>query len=273
MKHCTNCGYELAPDTQYCPNCGQAVRDNGELGTSASEDRTGENAMKHVTAAQSDVQKAEPTPRMPAADVNTARPATRNNTIIVVIIALALILGGFFFIKKQVVVSRDQLASNLTKAVQNQDGKLFLKQFSKDDQELKFSNIGAKSIVKDMHNHSRDSISEVGRIIVDGQRVAGTHAKYHFNVESKQVLGMFTSYYLTTRRTPIRVLDYTGSGGPVTIKLEDADNQQISKKQLSSGFFPGKYNLKVRSGDTQDDYWIWPNGDGETIDLTLTSDD
>lgn len=273
MKHCTNCGYELEAGVQFCPNCGQVVRRNEQPDEVSTGERTGESASRHLKTDQRDVQNAEQTPRIPDNDGNVAQQPARNNGIIVIIIVVALLLGGFFFVKDRVVVSRDQLAANITKAVQKQDGKLFLKQFSKDDQELKFSSVGAKSVVKDMHNHSRDSLSEVGRIIVDGQRVAGTHAKYHFTVESKQVLGMFTSYYLTTRRTPIRVLDYTGSDGPVTVKLEDADNQQISKQQLSSGFFPGKYNLKVRSGDTQDDYWIWPDGDGETIDLTLTSDD
>ncbi|MDC6397288.1 zinc-ribbon domain-containing protein [Lactiplantibacillus pentosus] len=271
MTHCTNCGYELTPDAKFCPKCGQVVATDGLTGEASKGSES--NTEQHRVTEQRVNQDAQPTPRIPNGGASPIRQTPRNNVVIVAVIAVVLILGGFFFIKNRVVVSRDQLASNITKAVQKQDSKLFLKQFSKDDQDLKYSEIGAKSVVKDMHNHSRDSLSEVGRIIIDGQRVAGTHAKYHFSVESKRVLGLFTSYYLTTRRTPIRVLDYTGSGGPVTVKLEDADNQQLSKQQLSSGFFPGKYNLKVRSGDSEDDYWIWPNGDGETIDLTLTSDD
>ncbi|WP_432374566.1 zinc-ribbon domain-containing protein [Lactiplantibacillus pentosus] len=271
MTHCTNCGYELTSDAKFCPKCGQVVATDGLTGEASKGSES--NTEQHRVTEQRVNQDAQPTPRIPNGGASPIRQTPRNNVVIVAVIAVVLILGGFFFIKNRVVVSRDQLASNITKAVQKQDSKLFLKQFSKDDQDLKYSEIGAKSVVKDMHNHSRDSLSEVGRIIIDGQRVSGTHAKYHFSVESKRVLGLFTSYYLTTRRTPIRVLDYTGSGGPVTVKLEDADNQQLSKQQLSSGFFPGKYNLKVRSGDSEDDYWIWSNGDGETIDLTLTSDD
>ena len=195
----------------------------------------------------------------------------RKDIIALIIVAVVVIIGGGLFVKTKVVVSRDRLASNLTKAVQNQDGKLFLKQFSKDDQNLKFADVGAKSVVKDMHNHSRDSLSEVGRIIVDGGHVSGTEVKYRFTVESKKVLGLFDSYYLTTRRTPVSVEDYTGSGGPVTIRLKDADNTKVTKSMLKSGFFPGKYNFDVTSGDTQGDYWIWPAGDGETIDLMITS--
>jgi len=185
--------------------------------------------------------------------------------------AVVIILGGFLFIKTRVVVSQDRLAANITKAVKNEDGDLFLKQFSQDDQDIKYSDVGAKSIVKDMHNNSRDSLSEVGKLLADGETVSGTNVTYHFSVESKKVLGVFTSYYLTTRRTPIRVLDYTGSGGPVKIKLTDQNNETVSKSELSRGLFPGKYNFKAISGDTSGDYWVRLAGDGDTIDLTLTS--
>lgn len=266
MKHCTNCGYELKAGVKFCPSCGHAVNADNEGET----DHKVEKGVNHQTDAEEKVHSEEQaTPRVPA----RSQDKSRNNTIVIAALLVLVVLAGFLFMKKRVVVSRDQLASNITKAVQNQDGKLFLKQFSKDDQNLKFSDIGAKSVVKDIHNHSRDSLGETGRIIVDGQQVAGTKVKYDFSVESKKVMGMFTSYYLTTRRTPVRILDYTGSGGPVTIKLKDADNQRVSKQQLSSGFFPGKYTFDVQSGDTQGDYWIWAAGDGETIDLTLTSDD
>ncbi|RRK09216.1 zinc-ribbon domain-containing protein [Lactiplantibacillus garii] len=269
MKHCTNCGFKLETGTKFCPKCGQAIKSDQQSG---DQERTtvqrGEDELTNDTVVKT-------TPRISKNQQSMAngQTKTRNNSLVIAILVILVVVSGFLFIKKRMVVSRDQLASNVTKAVQNQDGKLFLKQFSKDDQALKFSDVGAKSVVKDIHNHSRDSLSETGRIIVNGQHVSGTKVKYYFNVESKKVMGMFTSYYLTTRRTPVRVLDYTESGGPVTIKLKDANNQRVSKQQLSSGFFPGKYNFDVRSGDTQGDYWIWAAGDGETIDLTLTSDD
>lgn len=272
MRHCSNCGNELKEGVKFCPSCGQAVSANDR-----SSEKVTASPVKEVKAAPSTRVSSDEQTGGETSNSQTQQLKQHTNTnqsvVIAVVIVLLIVFGGLFFIKNRVVVSRDQLASNITKAVQNQDGKLFLKQFSKDDQNLKFSDVGAKSVVKDMHNHSRDSLSEVGRIVVDGQRVSGTEVKYHFGVESKKVMGVFTSYYLTTRRTPVRVLDYTRSGGPVTIKLKDANNQDVSKQQLSSGFFPGKYNFDVRSGDTQGDYWIWAAGDGETIDLTLTSDD
>ncbi|MHA6549228.1 zinc-ribbon domain-containing protein [Lactiplantibacillus plantarum] len=271
MKHCSNCGKELKDEAKFCPNCGQSVlvsNEHDEQADVKSNKQQASTDQKYVISKSHDLDEVA-TPRV----TQKQKTNSKQSLIIAVIVAAVIILGGFSFVKKRVVVSRDQLASNITKAVQNQDGKLFLKQFSKDDQNLKFSDIGSKSVVKDIHNHSRDSLSEVGRIITDGQRVSGTEVKYHFSVESKKVLGMFTSYYLTTRRTPVRVLDYTGSGGPVTIKLRDADNQRVTKQLLNSGFFPGKYNFNVTLGDTQGNYWIWAAGDGETIDLTLTSDD
>lgn len=254
MKHCTNCGASLPAGVKFCPHCGQKIE--SVVPTHAADD-TVDHAGDRST------------PRLPIGEKQSSRK--RNNGTVLVVLAVLVILGGIYGVKKRLVVSRDQLAENLTTAVQKEDGKLFLKQFSKDEQKLKFSDVGAQSVVKDMHNHSRDSLSEVGRIIVDGQRVTGTEVKYHFNVESKKVLGVFTSYYLTTRRSPVELTDLTGSGGSVTVKLKDKQ-QRVSKQQLQSGFFPGKYTFDIQSGDTQGDYWIWASGDGETIDLTLTAD-
>jgi len=270
MKHCPNCGSELKAGAKFCSTCGQAVNTS-----EASVEKVIEKPVEESKTASTRPNSNEHTDTETSNSQVQLKQKTTTNQSMVIVVALVLlvVLGGFFFIKKRAVVSRDQLATNITKAVQNKDGKLFLKQFSKDDQALKFSDVGASSVVKDMHSHSRDSLSEVGRIIVDGQQVSGTEVKYHFNVESKQVLGLFTTYYLTTRRTPVRVLDYTGTGGPVSIKLKDADNQRVTKQMLNSGFFPGKYNFNVTSGDSQGDYWIWAAGDSETIDLTHTTSD
>lgn len=197
----------------------------------------------------------------------------KKDIIALAIAAVIVVFGGFMFVKTRVAVSENRLAANITKAVQNKDGDLFLKQFSKDQQDIKFSEIGAKSIVADMHNNSTDSISEIGKIIVDGRHVAGTKVTYHFNVESKKVLGLFTSYYLTTRKTPIKLYNYTGYGDPMRVKITDGKDQTITKRELSSGLFPGKYNLDVSTGDYEGPYWVHGSGDGDTIDLEITSDD
>lgn len=276
MKHCPNCGHELPAGVKFCPNCGQAIQAaEPSAAKSAEPVESAESATSHLGRAEERSEKLG-TPGPPR--VATERPLPgkpkpkQNNVIIVAVAAVVVVLAGFFFVKNRVVVSRDRLASNVTKAVQKEDGKLFLKQFSKDDQQLKYSDVGAKSVVKDLHDHSHDSLSEVGRIIVDGERVSGTEVKYRFSVESKTVLGLFTSYYLTTRRTPVHVADYTSGGGPVILKLKEANDERVTKSQLSSGFFPGKYNFNVTSGDYQGSYWIWAAGDGDTIDLTLTDD-
>jgi len=197
----------------------------------------------------------------------------KKKDIIALIIAVVIVLvGGSMFIKTRVAVSENRLASNITKAVQNKDGALFLKQFSKDNQDIKFSDIGAQSIVKDMHDNSTDSISEIGKIITDGRTVSGTKVDYSFRVESKKVMGLFTSYYLTTRKSPVRVSNYTGYGDDMTIKLTDGGkNQTVTKKQLNSGVFPGKYDFDISSGGTDDgSYWVRAAGDGGTIDITVT---
>jgi len=197
----------------------------------------------------------------------------KKKDIIALIIAVVIVLvGGSLFIKTRVAVSENRLASNITKAVQNKDGALFLKQFSKDNQDIKFSDIGAQSIVKDMHDNSTDSISEIGKIITDGRTVSGTKVDYSFRVESKKVMGLFTSYYLTTRKSPVRVSNYTGYGDDMTIKLTDGGkNQTVTKKQLNSGVFPGKYDFDISSGGTDDgSYWVRAAGDGGTIDITVT---
>jgi len=197
----------------------------------------------------------------------------KKDIIALVIVVLVILAGGILFIKTRVAVSENHLAANITKAVEKKDGNLFLKQFSKDQQDIKFSEIGANSIVKDMHNNSTDSISEIGKIIVDGRHVAGTSVTYHFNVESKKVLGIFDSYYLTTRKSPVKVYNYTGYGDDLSFKVTDGKDQTITKRELSNGLFPGKYNLSVTSEDYNGDYWVRGTGAGETIDLEITDDD
>ncbi|TGD17552.1 hypothetical protein [Levilactobacillus suantsaiihabitans] len=197
----------------------------------------------------------------------------KKDIIALAIAAVIVVFGGVMFVKTQVAVSENHLAANITKAVQNKDGDLFLKQFSKDQQDIKFSEIGAKSVVTDMHNNSTDSISEIGKIIVDGRHVAGTKVTYHFNVESKKVLGLFNSYYLTTRKSPVKLYNYTGYGDSMQVKITDGKDQTITKRELSSGLFPGKYNLDVSTGDYEGAYWVHGSGDGDTIDLEITSDD
>lgn len=196
----------------------------------------------------------------------------KKDVIALVLVVAFILVGGSLFIKTRVAVSQNRLAANITKAVENKDGKLFLKQFSKDNQNIKFSEIGAQSVVKDLHDNATDPTSEIGKIITDGRTVAGTKADYSFTVETKKVMGIFTSYYLTTRKSPVRVTNYTGYGDDMTIKMTSGDkNQTVTKSQLSSGLFPGRYDFEVTSGGEDDgSYWVRPAGDGDTIDLTVT---
>ena len=197
----------------------------------------------------------------------------RRKDLIALIVAVVIVLvGGGLFIKTRVAVSQNRLANNVTKAVQNKDGKLFLKQFSKDDQQIKFSQIGAQGVVKDLHNNATDPASEIGRIIVDGRTVAGTKVDYSFRVASKKVLGLFTSYYLTTRKSPVRVENYTGYGDDMDIKMTTGGKTQtVTQHQLSQGLFPGKYDFDITSGGEDDgSYWVRVAGTGDTIELTVT---
>ncbi|WP_225434009.1 zinc ribbon domain-containing protein [Levilactobacillus brevis] len=155
------------------------------------------------------------------------------SAITVSIVAVLILVGSFFFIKTRVAVSQNRLAANITKAVENKDGKLFLKQFSKDNQNIKYSDIGAQSVVKDLHDNATDPTSEIGKIITDGRSVAGTKTDYSFTVETKKVMGLFTSYYLTTRKSPVQVSNYTGYGDDMTIKMTSGGkNQTVVKGSL-----------------------------------------
>lgn len=198
----------------------------------------------------------------------------KKKDMIALIVAVVIVLvGGNLFIKTRVIVSENRLASNINRAVQNKDGKLFLKQFSKDNQNIKFSDIGAQSVVKDLHDNATDPTSEIGKIITDGRTVAGTKVDYRFTVESKKVMGLFTSYYLTTRKSPVQITNYTGYGDDMTVKMTNGGKSQtVTKSQLSSGLFPGRYDFDISSGGEDDgSYWVRPAGDGDTIELTVTS--
>ncbi|HIW72449.1 MAG TPA: hypothetical protein H9875_07485 [Candidatus Levilactobacillus faecigallinarum] len=198
----------------------------------------------------------------------------KKKDMIALIVAVVIVLvGGNLFIKTRVAVSENRLASNINRAVQNKDGKLFLKQFSKDNQNIKFSDIGAQSVVKDLHDNATDPTSEIGKIITDGRTVAGTKVDYRFTVESRRVMGLFTSYYLTTRKSPVQITNYTGYGDDMTVKMTSGGKSQtVTKSQLSSGLFPGRYDFDISSGGEDDgSYWVRPAGDGDTIELTVTS--
>lgn len=110
----------------------------------------------------------------------------KKDIIAIAIAVIVVLVGGGLLIKTRIAVSENRLANNITKAVENKDGSLFLKQFSKDNQDIKFSDIGAQSVVKDMHDNATDPTSEIGKIIVDGRTVAGTKVDYSFTVESKK---------------------------------------------------------------------------------------
>ncbi|MGP4117919.1 hypothetical protein ACS4N0_12355 [Levilactobacillus zymae] len=196
----------------------------------------------------------------------------KKDMIALAVAVIIVLIGGGLFIKTRVAVSENRLASNITKAVQNKDGALFLKQFSKDNQNIKFSNIGAQSVVKDLHDNATDPASEIGKIITDDRTVAGTKVNYSFTVESKKVMGLFTSYYLTTRKSPVHVTNYTGYGDDMTITMTSGGKRQtVTKSQLSSGLFPGKYDFDITSGGEDDgSYWVRAAGDGDTIDLSVT---
>lgn len=198
----------------------------------------------------------------------------KKDIIALVVAAFIVLIGGGLFIKTRIAVSPNRLATNITEAVENKDGKLFLKQFSKDNQNIKYSDIGAQSVVKDLHDNATDPTSEIGKIITDGRSVAGTKTDYSFTVETKKVMGLFTSYYLTTRKSPVQVSNYTGYGDDMTIKMTSGGkNQTVTRSQMSSGFFPGRYDFDIASGGEDDgSYWIRSAGDGETIDLTVTDD-
>lgn len=197
----------------------------------------------------------------------------KKDIIALAIAVVVILIGGGLFVKNRIAVSENRLAANITKAVQNKDGALFLKQFSQDNQSIKFSDIGAQSVVKDLHDNATDPTSEIGKIITDGRTVAGTKVDYQFTVESKQVLGLFTSYYLTTRKSPVHITNYTGYGDDMDIKMTSGGKRQtVTKSQLSSGLFPGKYDFDISSGGEDDgSYWVRAAGDGETIDLSVTS--
>ena len=133
MKHCTNCGHELEAGAKFCPNCGQATSVSEQV---AEDGRASDATLTHQVSSDTDHEKTDEqvTPRIPEQQQPTTKSTkTQNNTVIAIALVVLVILGGFFFVKNRVVVSRDRLASNITKAVQKQDGKLFLKQFSKDD--------------------------------------------------------------------------------------------------------------------------------------------
>lgn len=57
----------------------------------------------------------------------------KKDIIALAIAVVVILIGGGLFVKTRIAVSENRLAANITKAVQNKDGALFLKQFSQDN--------------------------------------------------------------------------------------------------------------------------------------------
>lgn len=196
----------------------------------------------------------------------------KNKPVKIALIAVVALLLFTILIKTRFAVSEHRLESNITKAVKNKDGKLFLKQFSKEDRDIKYSEIGAQSIVDDLNKHSSSTYDQIGKDIVEGYGASAKDTDYSFIPETKKVLGLFTSHYLTTKRSPIDI-KYYGESINYKVKItNDKLNEKVSDNELSQGFFPGRYDFDISddSGNT-DSYWAKATGDGDTIDLDITS--
>ncbi|QFR67467.1 hypothetical protein [Furfurilactobacillus rossiae] len=194
--------------------------------------------------------------------------------ILIAIIVLVVFVTGIVGIKNQFIISKDQLAANITKATQNEDGDLFLKQFDKDSQNLGFAKIGAQSVVEQWHNHASVPTAEVGKRITDGHTIAGPSVKYKFYVESKKVFGLFDSYYLAAKPTSVHFMT-TDDTAKMRINITNGGKHiKATAQDFRNGLFPGKYSFHVDS-PTEDgrnqsgDFYVAVAGSENRFDMVL----
>ncbi|MBC2014919.1 hypothetical protein HB796_02740 [Listeria welshimeri] len=177
----------------------------------------------------------------------------------------------FLVVGKSTSKSNETLEKELISAIEEKDTNKFLNLFDSSKKDLKYSSIGAKSILEDW---SRELKGNTGLImeILDSK---GSHyadieagAKYHITIKEKMHWLFFKDYYLDTNASKI-LLDKTAESE--TIYLE---GKKISAKEFGKNFFPGKYEFsaskKFEYTTVKDDNNIMVDGDGEEKELAFS---
>lgn len=195
------------------------------------------------------------------------------NQIIALTVAVLFVVIGFFAIKTQLVTSKEKLAENVTTAVQNKDGDLFLNQFDKDSQNLKFAKEGAQSVTEQWHDHASLPIQEIGKEVADGRTIKGPEVHYKFYAESKKVLGLFTTYYLVAKPTSITFSANRDLDSAKYTLTNDGKRKRVSSDDFKAGVFPGKYKYDVAGSSYGDNYnasyYVAVSGQEESYEMEM----
>ncbi|MCL77423.1 hypothetical protein DPG12_02845, partial [Listeria monocytogenes] len=194
----------------------------------------------------------------------------RKRLIIIGSIILAIFLI-FLVVGKSTTRSQETLEKELISSIEEKDTNKFLNLFDSSKKKLKYSTIGAKSILDEWEYDLKGNTALIMEIIdPKGSQYAeiDADAKYHITIKEKKHWLFFKNYYLDTNVSKIK-LDKTAQSETIYLKGE-----KISPKEFENDFFPGKYEFsaskKFEYTTVKDSEGVKINGDGENEELAFS---
>lgn len=195
----------------------------------------------------------------------------QNNNIVISIIIVIVTISGIFAIKTKAVTSQQKLAENISTALQKQDSKLFLKQFDDNSKKSRFSNLGAKGVLKDWKNNSNLTPKEIAEKIINNKYVPGAEYNYQFSTHKRTRFGFFDDYYLSAKLTKVDPSPY------VKDSKTKVNGKTVDNNDFKTGFFPGEYNFESTYKEDGESYTskynLYLTGDPSTMKLPFVGID
>lgn len=188
----------------------------------------------------------------------------KDKVIATVLILAALAVGIFFKFGLNHQNNSANKNDNLVQIIQNQDDEAFLKMFDKKTTESSISKIGAKSVLNDWNQNSKEDLNEIPTTLKDGRKVSGSNNNYHIKYEETTKMLFIKQSKLTTMTSKLIV--------PSKLKKASikVDGKSVSYSDLTkNNLFPGVYNFKIKLDKAESTQRVTILGDGRSATLLV----
>lgn len=188
----------------------------------------------------------------------------KDKVIATILILAALAVGIFYKFGVSHQNSNATKNDNLVQIIQNQDSKAFLKLFDKKTTESSISEIGAKSVLNDWNQNSKEDLNEIPVTLKNGGKVSGSNNNYHIKYEETTKMLFMKQSKPTTMTSKLIV--------PSKLKRASikVDGKSVSYSDLTkNNLFPGVYNFKVKLDKDESTQKVTILGDGRSVTLLV----
>lgn len=186
----------------------------------------------------------------------------------IIIISLIIV---FVFLGLRLTTNKEELNSQLTSAIQEQNEESFLDLFDDEVIDSEWAYVGAKTILEDWNQNSQLPLDQIMNSLdgynSDQYQIAGVKSTYNISVKEKKKFIFFTDYELYTLPSILKLDD---SIDDVTLYVND---KKVKKNDFKDAFFPGQYTFEIKDNESDSEsntIGVFLAGDGKTINLDLT---